>query len=273
MLILWKQLLLCLHSNLPALLVKTQIFWCCHFIIYSQPMQWTVQLFWQGKIPCLRHQTSETASERIYVRWSFISPCLYRLLFYIQNMWNWEKISFPNGHQDKKIGECTNVFRLPWQNQEVIETNGCRAMVILYNGNQHHSLTSVRYGIFCKKGSRAKNFVSPERLPPTPSACRFHYLQTYYQVMQRMWNAVNMEPTEWGWKEEYNNLIPIMTEKSPAPDTLLRMVHCCSTIECDTLWCSCRKYGMGCTNVCVCCQGNCSNQSTMAESYVEEEEH
>jgi len=35
-----------------------------------------------------------------------------------------------------------------------------------------------------------------------------------------------MNPTEWGWKQENNQFIPIMTEKIAAPDKLLKIIHC-----------------------------------------------
>ena len=41
-----------------------------------------------------------------------------------------------------------------------------------------------RYNMLCKKVARATMFVTLERLPPTASACKFHSLRTYYQVMK-----------------------------------------------------------------------------------------
>ena len=35
-----------------------------------------------------------------------------------------------------------------------------------------------------------------------------------------------MKPTEWGWKQENNKLIPIMTHCYPAPGELLTIIHC-----------------------------------------------
>ena len=36
----------------------------------------------------------------------------------------------------------------------------------------------------------------------------------------------DMNPTDWGWKEESHQLIPIMTEKNAAPGELLKVIHC-----------------------------------------------
>jgi len=38
--------------------------------------------------------------------------------------------------------------------------------------------------------------------------------------------ANEMNPTEWGWKKENDQLIPIMTQNNAAPDELLKIIHC-----------------------------------------------
>ena len=38
--------------------------------------------------------------------------------------------------------------------------------------------------------------------------------------------ADDMNPTEWRWKQENNQFIPINTEKIAAPDKLLKIIHC-----------------------------------------------
>ena len=38
--------------------------------------------------------------------------------------------------------------------------------------------------------------------------------------------ADDMNPTQWGRKQENNQFIPIMTEKIAAPDELLKIIHC-----------------------------------------------
>ena len=88
-----------------------------------------------------------------------------------------------------------------------METNGCRAMVALFNANQNDSLAYM----LCKKVARAKGFSIPERLSLTSSACKFLSLRAYYQVME--W-IDEMELSEWGWRLEGQNLIPVMTDKS-----------------------------------------------------------
>ncbi|KAI3379074.1 hypothetical protein SNEBB_002215 [Seison nebaliae] len=163
---------------------------------------------------------------------------------------------------EKRIKDCSKAFCSPKQSQDVVESNGCRAMVALFNASQNDSLESIRYNMLCKKVARAKTFVTPERLPPTTSACNFHSLRTYYQVMEWMGCSDGMEPSEWGWRVEGEKLVPVMTDKRPAPEVLFRMIHCNCSGGCNTLKCTCRKHGLECTSACGHCQnGNCDNMT------------
>jgi len=85
----------------------------------------------------------------------------------------------------------------------------------------------------------AKVFVTPERLPPTSLATTFYSLRVYYQITVWMGMANDMNPTDWGWKKESRQLIPVMTEKNAAPDELLKVVY----FNCFA-GCSCRRYGL-----------------------------
>jgi len=157
--------------------------------------------------------------------------------------------------------DCSKAFFLPKQSQDLVETNGCKAMVALFNADQKDSLASIRYNL-CKKVARATMFVMPERLPPIGSACKFHSVRTYYQVMEWMGCSDEMTPSEWGWKVERDKLVPVTTDKSPAPDALIQIIHCNCLEGCNTLRCTCRKYGLECTSACGHCQdGNSDNMN------------
>ena len=53
-----------------------------------------------------------------------------------------------------------------------------------------------------------------------------------------------------------------MTDKSPAQDVLLQMIHCNSSGGCKTLRCTRRKHGLECISACGQCQhGNCDNMT------------
>ena len=69
-----------------------------------------------------------------------------------------------------------------------------------------------------------------------------------------------MEPTEWGWRLENNNLTPIETDRPIAPDTLLNMVSCCCKADGCGVSCGCKRHGVYCSNLCSKCNGQtCKN--------------
>jgi len=112
-------------------------------------------------------------------------------------------------------------------------------MVNLFGGKSKDTLSSLRHINFTKKVASAKAFVTPERLPTTFSATTFHSLRVYYQIMvwMGMANDMNMNPTDWGWKEESRQLIAVMTEKNAAPDEILKVIHCNCLAECKSYRC------------------------------------
>jgi len=57
-----------------------------------------------------------------------------------------------------------------------------------------------------------------------------------------------MQPSEWRWKAEGGKLIPVMTDKSYAPDALTQTIHCNCLEGCNTLRCTYRKHGLECTS-------------------------
>ncbi|KAG1670130.1 Sodium-dependent multivitamin transporter [Nymphon striatum] len=133
-------------------------------------------------------------------------------------------------------------------------------MVLLFSGKQTDYLASLRHSVFKKKVVSASSFVAPARLPPTASATKFHSLRAYYQIMTWLGLESNLDATDWGWKIEDNQFAPVMTAKNPAPDNLLKIVHCNCTIACTTQRCTCRRYGLPCTSACGQCQlESCEN--------------
>jgi len=50
--------------------------------------------------------------------------------------------------------------------------------------------------------------------------------------------ANDMNPTDWGWKEENCQLIAVMTEKNAAPDIFLKVIHCNCLAECKSSQCA-----------------------------------
>ena len=74
------------------------------------------------------------------------------------------------------------------------------------------------------------------------------------------WNRLNGDGG--GGRGRRENLIPVMTDKSPATDLLLHIIHCNCSGGCKTLRCKGRKHGLECTNACGHCQdGTCYNMT------------
>ena len=130
-----------------------------------------------------------------------------------------------------------------------------------------NTLTSLRHSMLTKKVVSATSFVTPERLPPTASATKYHSLRVYYQIMTWMGKETSLDATDWGWKTEANQFIPVMTDRNAAPDNLLKVVHCNCTTGCSTQRCTCRQYGLPCTSACGQCQlDSCNNPHNRSQA-------
>ena len=70
---------------------------------------------------------------------------------------------------EKAMKDWSNVFSVPKQGQYLVETNGCRAIVALFNADQRDPLAYIRYDMLCKRVAGAKN-IRHARLPPITSA-------------------------------------------------------------------------------------------------------
>ncbi|KAG1669042.1 Tryptophan 5-hydroxylase 2 [Nymphon striatum] len=162
---------------------------------------------------------------------------------------------------DQVLQSSANAFTLRGRNHTDVENLGIQAMSVTFGGESTCSLATLHYRIFTKKIAAAKSFITPERLPPTESATKFHCLRVYYQTMTWMGMESGIDPLDWGWKLEDNQLVPIMPDMNAAPDALLKMVHCNCTTGCSGPRCSCRKHGLPCTSACGSCQlTHCDNQ-------------
>ena len=148
---------------------------------------------------------------------------------------------------DLVMKSCASAFILQNKPQEDISDRGKDLMVDLFGGKSNDTLSSLRHIIVIKKVATAQAFVTPERLPPPPLATRFRSQRVYFQIMVWMGMANEMNPTEWGWKQENDQLIPIMTQINASPDELLKIIHCNCSAGCKSCRCSCRRYKLPCT--------------------------
>lgn len=133
-------------------------------------------------------------------------------------------------------------------------------MLKLYNAPVNiRSLNKHRFDVFRKTVASSKKLVQLSRLPPSIDAAKEHFYRVYLQIQS--WRGNKLDPRDWGWEEHNGKLTPVLTKKSPAPDTLLNLISCACTKTCEHN-CSCRKAGMRCSTICKHCQGgSCLNQT------------
>lgn len=164
-------------------------------------------------------------------------------------------------NQAQILNACANEFCSSQTPGPDIERWGSKAFVSQFNNKQGESLQSLPYKILCKKVTAANNFVTPERLPSTACAARFHALRSYQQIMVWMGRAEDMYPTHWACENKDNCLTPSMTGVN-------------WSTGCSTLRCSCRKHGLYCSSACGPCQNitYCDNMDKSGTESESEEE-
>ena len=84
--------------------------------------------------------------------------------------------------KNPNLYEYVEAFMSSSATHEIIERMGELAC-FLYNSNDGEAIEELRR-LFEKKVKTAKVFVKPERLPPTPSALRYHSFRVYYQIAE-----------------------------------------------------------------------------------------
>ena len=103
-----------------------------------------------------------------------------------------ESLALEKNQRSKKLSRetvfrsCSDIFCAPDAELADVQSAGCKAVVSLFSGTTSDSLASLRYGYLCKKVATSNTFVTPEQLPPTKSALKYHSLCCYLQVMAWM---------------------------------------------------------------------------------------
>lgn len=116
-----------------------------------------------------------------------------------------------------------------------------------------------RYQLFSEKHLR------DEQLPPTDHTFDLHVNRCNYQAY--IWMHANEQhinppsPTRHGWYERSDGSLAIQFMiQSSAPKDLLELTTCkCSTSQCRSNICSCRKKNLICTDACSCKRNDCCN--------------
>ena len=109
--------------------------------------------------------------------------------------------------------------------------------------------------------------VKTESLGPTTDAAQQHILRIHYQISEWRGNS-SFEPLDWGWRlTSGGKLMPIEMTKPNAPVELLKSLKCGCKTDCSRKNCTCKQYGVKCTNMCTACRGvSCMNCEEISNS-------
>ena len=166
---------------------------------------------------------------------------------------------------DGNFKTATATFMSCSANVDDVEKAGSSALIVMYNGRENDSLNNLRYQRFWEKTARRTIAVDPCSLPSISSA-KFHSFRVYQQVQVWLGHETDVPPEQLGWHVREGGLVPIMTDKPPAPSQFLEMIVCNCKTGCATLRWRCRKSGLECTISCSECHDTCSNSSSMEDS-------
>ena len=160
---------------------------------------------------------------------------------------NWEFQRIIN--KEKALKYCSKAFSLPKQCQDVEATvvrqwQHCTLQIIRAPWHLSNTICSARKLPELKCSSGLNGSI---QVQPPPPCSKFHSLLNYYQVMEWMGCSDEMQPRVWGWKAEGGKLIPVMTDKSSAPNALIQMIHCNCLEGFNTLRCTCKWPMPACT--------------------------
>ena len=134
----------------------------------------------------------------------------------------------------------------------------------LYVGVPHEGLDLLRFRMHTCKAISSKKCVQIQTLPPTSDAASLHSLRAYFQCQEWIHGEKSvLNACDWGYYlSNENKYIPIKTTLPPAPEKLLKVIHCNCKTNCDSKRCTCRKHGVECSVGCGECPGfSCSNSN------------
>lgn len=141
-----------------------------------------------------------------------------------------------------------------------VKEAGLQLLVALFGGKPTDSLDSLRYSSYVRLVSTSLGSLRPEKLPPSERAAYYHLLRVHLQAVEwKMLSHGALIPTDWGWKCELNQYVPIMTDLPAAPDDILHVVRCGCKTGCGSALCTCRKNDLRCMSACKCNRYDCEN--------------
>jgi len=158
------------------------------------------------------------------------------------------------------VRHMVDILQDPVASTEQVEAAGMQLLVVLYGGKTYDTLDDLRYASYIRLVSASLGRLQPEKLPPSSRAGYFHILRVHLQAVEWATLSSNvLVPTDWGWKEENGQLVPISTDLPAAPSEILHVVRCGCKSGCSSSLCSCRKNGLLCMTACKCTGFECQN--------------
>jgi len=104
-------------------------------------------------------------------------------------------------------------------------------------------------------------------LPHTSATARYHSLRVLFRIQEWKGDVSALEPSQRGWKEVREQLLPNTTEK------LLEMFRCECKTGFSTLRCTCLRYGLLCSSASSNCEGlSYTNIEILVMSDIDNEE-
>ena len=106
---------------------------------------------------------------------------------------------------------------------------------------------------------KTQHSIKVEAPGPTSDAAHQHVLWIYHQIQEWRWDYAP-DPLKWGWQLTKRGIMLIeMTKQVALPELLEIVKYGCKT-DCARKNCTCRQYGVVCTNICSGCRGlSCMN--------------
>ena len=156
-----------------------------------------------------------------------------------------------------------DVFMRASSSHDDVASAGERFMLALYGADKFASLNKY-INVAYKRGVARTSLSSSFQLssiPPTSAAARQHSYRVYLQIQE--WMGQSLTPTEWGWQDHDQTIVPVATDQPAAPRQLMNIVTCGCKTGCGNA-CGCRKAGMVCSEMCYHCMGvSCDNAPEM----------
>ena len=133
---------------------------------------------------------------------------------------------------------------LNYSTYEELKRVGEKVLVQLYGGKKTESFEALRIRKFKDNVVKCTTCVEIQNLPPTLDARRYHTYRAFYQAKCWMSNDedCSLREKDYGWQNLQGKLLPRTMDCEPAPDYILKLIHCQCKGDCSTARCSCKKH-------------------------------